>query len=146
MHSCRYMIQLLHMAGATNVIAAASPAHTDYLLSIGATTVLDYRRPDLAKRISEVSGGTVHYAVDPIGNDTSIKTLIDVVKAGAKVAILLPLKVGGQEGLVGAGGSSTLAYELSEHLHFATGVNVELTRTFLYETVSGCFVWTMLAF
>lgn len=58
-------IQLAVLSG-FQVITTSSPAHFDYLKSLGATTVIDRSAADAAAQILAAAGGPVKYVVDPI--------------------------------------------------------------------------------
>ncbi|KAF7309028.1 PKS-ER domain-containing protein [Mycena kentingensis (nom. inval.)] len=51
----QYTLQLLRLAGYTNVVATASPAHHAVLLALGAKHVFDYRSPALTQDILSVA-------------------------------------------------------------------------------------------
>ncbi|KAJ6518345.1 hypothetical protein C8R47DRAFT_1232499, partial [Mycena vitilis] len=53
----QYAVQLLRAAGYNNISATASPAHHEYLRSLGATHVFDYRSPTLAAEVAKAVGG-----------------------------------------------------------------------------------------
>ncbi|KAJ6525741.1 GroES-like protein [Mycena capillaripes] len=60
-----YAIQFAVLSG-LEVITTSSPAHFDYLKSLGAATVIDRSATDLASRILAAAGGPVKYVVDCI--------------------------------------------------------------------------------
>lgn len=92
--SGQYMIQLLRAAGYTKVLATASPRHHDYLKSIGATDVFDYKGPNLVADVAKAVGGDgkVPIVVDCIAADSSLKALAGIVSPTGKAAILMPIK------------------------------------------------------
>lgn len=133
--SAQYTIQLLKIAKCQNIIAAASPVHHDYLRSIGATAVLDYRSPTFAEDVLKAAGGPVKYALEPVATLSTLKALAKVVGDGSKVAVLMPVKLG-QEGLIGGEGSS-LHFAIPEEVNpFGKGVTVKMVSTFVYDQVS----------
>jgi NADPH:quinone reductase-like Zn-dependent oxidoreductase len=88
-----YAIQLLKLAGYTNVIVTASQRNHEYLKSLGATHTIDYRSPNLASELLRVSGGRKYeFAVDIIAARTSLGALSEVLDAEAALALLLPVK------------------------------------------------------
>ena len=72
----QYTIQLLRLAGYTNILATASPRNHDLLHSLGANKCFDYRSPHLTKEILAATGGEpVKYAVDTIAVRSSLATV-----------------------------------------------------------------------
>ncbi|KAF9778518.1 hypothetical protein IL306_003970 [Fusarium sp. DS 682] len=63
-------IQLAKLSGAT-VITTSSPANADYLKSLGADHVLDYKSKTLAEDILKLSGGPLLYVFDTHPSNTS---------------------------------------------------------------------------
>lgn len=91
----QYTIQLLHLAGYTQIIAAASPKHHEYLHSLGATHTFGYASPELlSAQVRAVARGPVRIALDPIAAETSLSAVSLVVGPKSKVAVLLPFKEG----------------------------------------------------
>lgn len=93
--SGQYTIQLLHLAGYTQIYATASPRNHEYLKSLGATHVFDYRSPSLAQDILAATGGKkVPIVIDTIGAKPSIEAYSPVLGRETRLAILLPVKKG----------------------------------------------------
>lgn len=93
--SGQYTIQLLHLAGYTQVYATASPKNHAYLKELGATKVFDYRSPTLAKEILEATGGAkVAIVVDTIASIPGIKAYSSVLDQESRLAMLFPIKKG----------------------------------------------------
>ncbi|KAI0759315.1 GroES-like protein [Irpex lacteus] len=93
--SGQYTIQLLHLAGYTQVYATASPKNHAYLKELGATKVFDYRSPNLAKEILEATGGAkVAIVVDTIASIPGIKAYSSVLDQESRLAMLFPIKKG----------------------------------------------------
>ena len=92
--SGRYMIQLLHSAGYKNILATASPKHHDFLRSLGATSLFDYRSPELTNEIARAVGqeGKVAVAVDCIATEKTLEQIAQVISPSGTVAVLLPVK------------------------------------------------------
>lgn len=91
----QYTIQLLHLAGYTQIISAASPKHHAYLRTLGATHTFNYADPKLlATQVRNVAGGPVKIALDAISAETSLATVARMVEPGSKVVALLPFKEG----------------------------------------------------
>ncbi|KAI0759307.1 chaperonin 10-like protein [Irpex lacteus] len=93
--SGQYTIQLLRLAGYTQIYATASPRNHEYLKSLGATHVFDYRSPSLAQSILAATGGKkVPIVIDTIGAKPSIEAYSPVLGKETRLAILLPVKKG----------------------------------------------------
>jgi hypothetical protein len=87
--------------------------------------VYDYTAPTLLEDI----GGAVDYVFDAIGDrQETIERYSPLVKSGARVAILLPIRYGGRE-------ANNISMDLDEDA-FEKGVHVGLVRTHFYEEVS----------
>ncbi|OBT46472.1 hypothetical protein VE00_03367 [Pseudogymnoascus sp. WSF 3629] len=99
--SCgQYAIQILTHWGYKNVIATASPVHHEYLRSLGAKAVFDYRDPNFASLILESAGAetadgpAVPFILDCIASKYgSLEKIAKVAQKGTKVAALLPVIV-----------------------------------------------------
>lgn len=136
----QYIIQILHLAGYTNIITTASPKHHEYILSLGATRIFDYASPDLPNLILEAAGGDrgkIKHVVDCISTiETSLTLAAKVVTSGAKVALLLPIK-GGNAVASGPGGENAdLHMDVpKERNPFDDGVELIGTKAFTYQQV-----------
>ncbi|KAI0635180.1 GroES-like protein [Trametes polyzona] len=65
--SCgQYAIQLVRASG-FKVVTTSSPHNFDMLRSLGATAVFDYRGPSVVEKIKAVTGDTIRYGLDAIG-------------------------------------------------------------------------------
>lgn len=90
-------IQILTHWGYKNLIATASPSHHDYLRSLGAKSVFNYRDPKVADLVLESAGAAqdgpaVPFIFDCIGSKSgSIAQLAKIAQKGTKVAVLLPV-------------------------------------------------------
>jgi NADPH:quinone reductase-like Zn-dependent oxidoreductase len=138
----QYAIQVLTYWGYTNLIATASPKQHGFLKSLGAGKVVDYRANDAGTRIVEAAGVEgVKYVVDSIGSlEGSVKPIAKTVKAGAVVAIMLPVIVrdaNEEEGPV---------YEMDvrKGVEWPEGVEVRGVRTHFYMDVSAAFTSILL--
>ena len=92
--SGQYTVQLLHVAGYTNVLATASPAHHAHLKALGAKEVFDYRSPTLAQDVEKFVGNKVQVIVDCIATETTLKAIGPALADDGFFAILLPIKGG----------------------------------------------------
>lgn len=132
--SGQYMIQLLALAGYKKILATASKHNHDYLLSLGATDVIDYSDPGLVEAIAKAAGGNgkIPLAVDCISSEaTSMTVLTKVISPSGKVALLLPLKEGHS---VTNGEDEEMYWEVRENkTPFPTGTKIILVRTFNYQ-------------
>lgn len=131
--SGQYAIQLLYAAGYTNIIATASAKHHDYLRSLGASSVFDYRSPTLVEDIGKAAGGDgkVQYAIDSITSQGTIATIAKVISPSGTLALLLPIKEGSS--VRGAPGAQML-WELPDAWNvLPKGTKYVGVRTFLYE-------------
>lgn len=127
----QYVIQLLQLAGYTNVIATASAKHHAYPRSLGATHTFEYNSPSLVEDVTKAAGGKVPLAVDCVSVKESLAVLGKVVSATGKVALLLPIKEG-----------STITGNVEEKLYmklpddinpFSKDIEVFEIKTFLYQ-------------
>ncbi|KIM70028.1 hypothetical protein SCLCIDRAFT_101364 [Scleroderma citrinum Foug A] len=126
----QYAIQLLKLAGYTNVIATASSHNHDYLRSLGARHTIDYRSPDMADQIIRAAGGKVELVMDCISAEGTLKRVAQVVQSNAKVALLLPVKEG--DSVITESGRAWMELPPDRN-PFEEGVEVIGVRTFLYQ-------------
>lgn len=105
----QYALQILSYYGYTNLLTTASESHTEYLLSLGAKYVYDYKNPDIVLKIQRALGCCNHQGVDACPSDCSpqipfvldcigskegsLKYIARLANKGAKLAILLPVIV-----------------------------------------------------
>lgn len=86
----QHVVQAASQAG-LRVIATASPKNYDFVKSLGAQEVLDYRDEATPAKIKELTGGKLKHVVDCISEgDTSDKIAQAVGDAGGEVTTLLP--------------------------------------------------------
>ncbi|KAJ7343163.1 chaperonin 10-like protein [Mycena albidolilacea] len=85
-----YTIQFAVLAG-FEVITTSSPAHSDYLKSLGATTVIDRSAPDVAAQILVAAGGAVKYVVDSISLPPTQLLGVEILQRQGKLVLVLPL-------------------------------------------------------
>ncbi|KZV68023.1 alcohol dehydrogenase, partial [Peniophora sp. CONT] len=100
----QYAIQILKLAGYTNVITTSSPSHKDLLVDYGARVVIDYRAPlaDLHKQLLDAAAGQKYRKVlDCVAHDKKTIALYrDVVAVGGTAALLLPVQISNEAGKV----------------------------------------------
>ena len=91
----QFAIQILRYYGYTNILTTASKKHHQSLRDLGAKTVFDYHDDDVVRKIAEEGGEKgVQVVFDCIGSKYgSIAPISRIARAGAKVAILLPVIV-----------------------------------------------------
>ena len=91
----QYALQILKYYGYTNLLATASPHHHEFLKSLGAKAVFDYRQPDAPAQILAAAGSAgVPFILDCIGSKNgSLAPLAKIAGKGSKVAVLLPVIV-----------------------------------------------------
>ncbi|CAL1716587.1 unnamed protein product [Somion occarium] len=93
----QYALQVLRLAGYTNVIAVASSRHHEFLRSLGAAITLDYKSKDIIEQVLKAAGGPVKYVFDTIADEEhSLSHIAKFVAEGSQVAYLIPVRVGGQ--------------------------------------------------
>ncbi|KAJ7092530.1 chaperonin 10-like protein [Mycena crocata] len=84
-----YTLQLAVLSG-LEVITTCSPAHFDYLKSLGATTVIDRSAGDAAAQILAAAGGAVKYAVDAVALPETQLVGVEVTAPQGTLVLLLP--------------------------------------------------------
>jgi NADPH:quinone reductase-like Zn-dependent oxidoreductase len=84
-------VQLAKKQGWT-VVSTSSPKNFDYVRSLGADHVFDYRDPDVVKKIRETVPH-IQYVFDTIGNETSSVTGGEAA-AGEHGAVLCTVRPG----------------------------------------------------
>ncbi|GGZ01612.1 NADPH:quinone reductase [Streptomyces poonensis] len=80
------LVVLAVEAGA-RVIATASPGDADHCRSLGAAEVIDYRAPDLARRIADACPGGVDIHLDTSGTN-DLATAVDLLAHRGRVVLL----------------------------------------------------------
>lgn len=93
--SGQYTVQVLALAGYTNIIATASPRHHALLKSSGAGACIDYHAENLATQILQAGGGkAMAIVIDCIGARASIEAYAPAVDTSTRVSFLMPVKDG----------------------------------------------------
>ncbi|KAJ7910587.1 chaperonin 10-like protein [Mycena leptocephala] len=82
------LIQLAIISG-LEVITTSSPAHFDYLKSLGATTVINRLATDVASQILAVTGGRVKYVVDCISLLPTQLLAVEILEPEGKLVLVL---------------------------------------------------------
>ena len=129
------MIQLLHFAGYKNILATASTKHHDFLRSLGATNLFDYRNPELTNEIAKAVGqeGKVAIAVDCIATEKTLEQVAQAISPSGTVAVLLPVKK--TDDVVVDDKSK---FDMNPEGRFSSDVRVLGVGTFTYLIVSPC--------
>jgi len=84
-----FAVQLLTHAG-YKVISTASSHNHDYVRSLGAVAVIDYKDADVVAQIKKAAGGPIKYAYDAISEHGSVEKSIEVVEEGGSIRLVLP--------------------------------------------------------
>lgn len=82
-----YAVQLARESGA-RVIATAGPANLDFVRSLGAETVIDYRATDFCGEVRRIVPGGVDVAFDTVGGEVQDRSAEVVRPGGVLVSIL----------------------------------------------------------
>jgi len=90
----QYIVQLLKLAGYTNILTTASKKHHAYLSELGATKNFDYASPTLADEIREFAGASIPIAIDVISTFGTLGAISKFIDPKGKLAVLLPVKEG----------------------------------------------------
>lgn len=70
-------IQVAKLIYNLKVITTASSKHHDYLRSLGADEVFDYRNSDVTEQIRKVGGGNIRYALDTVSDLQTFQSVYD---------------------------------------------------------------------
>ncbi|KIY65077.1 GroES-like protein [Cylindrobasidium torrendii FP15055 ss-10] len=130
--SAQYQIQVLRAAGYRRIFTTASASHHEYLKSLGASDVFDYRSPTLATEIIEAAGGKrIERVVDCISAEKTITAIAEFIDPNGILAILLPYKRG--DNVRAAGDTSAMSWELWPEAPIPATVAVKGVRAFKYQ-------------
>ncbi|KAF8072226.1 chaperonin 10-like protein [Lyophyllum atratum] len=91
----QYAIQLAKLSGFSPIIATASPKHTDYLKSLGATHILDRNLPtaSLQASINKLTNAPITIVYDAISSKTTQQTGHDLLVPGGHLITVLNLAI-----------------------------------------------------
>lgn len=82
-------MQLAHLAG-YKVVTTASPRNFEYVRSLGADAVFDYKDPDVVAKIKQATGDSITKALDAISlKDSQRITAEALAPSGGKVVLVL---------------------------------------------------------
>lgn len=130
----QFAIQILKYYGYMHILATASAKHHDKLRSLGANNVSDYKDPNVIEAILRSGNdGAVPLIFDCIGSQKgSIAPISKIARAGAKVAILLPVIIRDSSE------TEDPEYEMDVKVaaDWAEGVDARGVRTHFYLNVS----------
>ncbi|KFY16427.1 hypothetical protein V492_01336 [Pseudogymnoascus sp. VKM F-4246] len=135
--SCgQYAIQILTQWGYKNIIATSSPAHHEYLRSLGAGAVHDYRDPNVANLILEsarganTDGPAVPFILDCIASQYgSLAKIANIAQKDTIVAALLPVIVKDASDTE----APEYAMDVQSSADWAEGVQAKCVRTHFYQ-------------
>eukprot|EP01117_Protostelium_nocturnum_P013220 TRINITY_DN4920_c0_g1_i1.p1 TRINITY_DN4920_c0_g1~~TRINITY_DN4920_c0_g1_i1.p1 ORF type:complete len:350 (+),score=115.79 TRINITY_DN4920_c0_g1_i1:63-1112(+) len=85
----QYAIQLARLSG-LSVITTANPSHHDHLVKLGADVCLDYKDPEISKKIREAAHDNLRFALDCISDEDSVQKCVESFgKDGGKLCTLM---------------------------------------------------------
>lgn len=90
----QYIVQLLQLAGYSNIIATGSPRNHDYLTSLGVKHAIDYKSATIVEDILQKAGKKLEIVIDIIAVTASLDIVSKVIAPGGKLALLIPIKEG----------------------------------------------------
>ncbi|KAJ3521778.1 hypothetical protein NMY22_g12171 [Coprinellus aureogranulatus] len=128
----QYAVQLLRLAGYTNVIAGAAKKHEEYLKSLGALHVIDYRSPTFAEGVIKAAKNKMELVMDCVSLPGSFHLIKQCVKEGGRVAFLAPYKVGSSK-MYGPEGELVSDPPEEDLKGFPEGVEFICVKTFEYQ-------------
>ncbi|CAH2351805.1 uncharacterized protein CLIB1423_04S06370 [[Candida] railenensis] len=76
-----FAIQLAKLIYGIKVIVTASKKHAEFLRSIGADAVVDYKSSDAVDQIKKIGSGKIYYALDIIANLETFQAVYDATSA-----------------------------------------------------------------
>ena len=88
------------MSGFSPIITTASPKHTEYLKTIGATHVLDRNLPvqNLSQKVAEIAKVPVLHVFDAVSLPDTQALGLRLLASGGQLAVVLPPAVEASEG------------------------------------------------
>ncbi|KAF8328820.1 chaperonin 10-like protein [Cantharellus anzutake] len=87
----KHALQILRIAGYTNVLATAASHYFDSAKALGAKEVFDYKDEHVVKNIRAYLGDAkVLHAYDAISTPNTISKLIEIVNVGGTIATVTP--------------------------------------------------------
>ncbi|EMD39360.1 hypothetical protein CERSUDRAFT_112991 [Gelatoporia subvermispora B] len=85
----QYAVQLAHLSG-YKVVTTASPRNFDYVKSLGADEVFDYRDPEVVQKVKAATGDSLKEGFDTISLKESQALTAQVINpTGGKIVLLL---------------------------------------------------------
>jgi NADPH:quinone reductase-like Zn-dependent oxidoreductase len=71
-----YAVQFARIVGFKNIVSTSSPHNFDYVKSLGATHVFDYKAEDVVEHIKQVTGNKLSLSFDATGGQaTAVKAM-----------------------------------------------------------------------
>ncbi|RPD66606.1 GroES-like protein [Lentinus tigrinus ALCF2SS1-7] len=105
-------IQLARLSG-YKVITTASPRNHELLKSLGADVTIDYHDPDVVAKIKQVTGDTLKYALETIGDEETHKVAIEAIGPSGGRVVGLNLMASKETGRKDVTITETLLYSVS---------------------------------
>lgn len=80
-------IQIAKLAYGLKVVTTASPKNHEFVKSLGADAVFDYRDPQAVQNIRNYAGSSIKYALDTISNEETLQSVYDATSGSPLVTI-----------------------------------------------------------
>ncbi|KAK6453633.1 zinc-binding oxidoreductase alcohol dehydrogenase [Scheffersomyces xylosifermentans] len=80
-----YAIQIAKLVYGLKVITTASPKNHEFLKSLGADVIFDYRQPSVIEDIVKFANGKIAYALDGVSTKKTYQQVYDATKGSEKV-------------------------------------------------------------
>ncbi|KII90648.1 hypothetical protein PLICRDRAFT_39221 [Plicaturopsis crispa FD-325 SS-3] len=96
----QFAIQFARLSGFSPIITVASPVHTPFLVSLGASDVIDRSLPaaDIVAAVARIAGGPVETVFDAIATPETQQLAHDVTTPTGSIVLTLPRSVADKEG------------------------------------------------
>ncbi|EIN07436.1 zinc-binding oxidoreductase ToxD [Punctularia strigosozonata HHB-11173 SS5] len=87
-----YAIQLAHLAG-YRVVTTASPKNVELVKALGADVVVDYRDPEVSRKVREATNGELHLGLDTFASAETQEASVRAFGPGrGKLIAILPVQ------------------------------------------------------
>lgn len=88
-----FAIQLAHYFRLSTIIATCSPRNRDYVLSLGATHVIDYTSEPVVERVKDITNGIgVNISLDCVGGENDIAVANSLAFEGQMVELVAAVR------------------------------------------------------
>ncbi|KAH9481171.1 Zinc-type alcohol dehydrogenase-like protein C2E1P3.01 [Psilocybe cubensis] len=124
------VIQLAQLSGFSPIFTTASPKHTVFLKSLGATHILDrsLSSSDMRAEIKKICNDKpIHFVYDTVSSEDTQRTALDILDSGGQMVAVNPLKLTPSEDK-----KAFMVLGILRAPH-----NVELTETLYHDKISG---------